>query len=89
MILLHSGINQWPVFVHGWMGISCPNDMCGGCLHLVSPRCPSCMSFSMSSCFLLGMTILVPFNIKTIFYCQSFVESPEWLDLTWNFYNTA
>ena len=33
-------------------------------LHLVSPRYPFCISLSMSSCFLLGMTILVPFNTR-------------------------
>ena len=21
-------------FAHGWIGIHCPNDICGGCLHL-------------------------------------------------------
>ena len=33
-------------------------------LHLLRPKCPSCINLSMASHFLSGMTILVPFKIK-------------------------
>ena len=41
-------------------------------LHLLRPKCPSCINFSMASQLLFSITILVPFKIKP----PSIVSSP-------------
>ena len=53
-----TGFSNWS-FSPGWYTVS---FVCS--LHLLRPKCPSCISFSIASCFLAGMTILVPFKIK-------------------------
>ena len=41
--------------------------------HLLRPRCPSCICLRISSLFLSGITILVPFNIR-----PSSIVSSSW-----------
>ena len=55
-------------------------------LHLVRPRFPSGISLSIASCFLLGMTILVPFRIKPSSMVSSSLKVQKgWISLGTSF----
>ena len=56
-------------------------------LHLLRPRCPSCISLRISSLFLSGIIILVPFNINPSSIVSSSWKVQYFLYLDWNFFN--
>ena len=59
-----------------WSFNPCQYTVSSACsLHLLRPKCPSCIKSTMVSCFLAEMTILVPFKIKLFPIVSSSLKS--------------